>query len=295
MPIFEPRRPHGLRDPNDGWVSGSAGRFWGKGGAAGLLAYDPARGVLLQHRVAWSDQGGTWGLPGGARHVGEDAITGALREAHEEAGVPGESLQLRFTYTFDVGYWSYTTVGTEVSSPFEAVIGDPESEELRWVPLDDVTDLPLHPGFGGSWPQLRDRLERPPMLVVDAANVVGSRPDGWWRDRAGAAERLLEGLRRTADSGAPADWFGLDRTWALWPRTVVVLEGQARRATHAGDGRIEVVNAARDGDQAIVDAVSELAGRDVVVVTADRALRARVEALGARTLGPQSLLDAISP
>ncbi|MEV1288966.1 hypothetical protein [Micromonospora sp. NPDC049679] len=42
-----------------------------------------------------------------------------------------------------------------------------------------------------------------PLLVVDAANVVGSRPDGWWRDRAGATVRLRDALRPVARAGLP--------------------------------------------------------------------------------------------
>ena len=64
----------------DAWVEGPNGeRFWGRFGAAGLLVHDARRGVLLQHRADWSHFGGTWGLPGGARHEGETAVEGALR------------------------------------------------------------------------------------------------------------------------------------------------------------------------------------------------------------------------
>ena len=62
---FELRRPLGPRDPGDAWVEGDRGRFWGRFGSAGPLVHDPAKGILLQHRALWSDQGGTWGLPGG--------------------------------------------------------------------------------------------------------------------------------------------------------------------------------------------------------------------------------------
>ena len=98
---------------------GTADRFWGRFGSAGLLVHDPAKGVLLQHRALWSDKGGTWGLPGGALHQGEEAVHGALREAKEEAAVPPESLRVLFTSVFDVGYWSYTTVVAQVVEAFE--------------------------------------------------------------------------------------------------------------------------------------------------------------------------------
>lgn len=158
-PLYgEPRRPFGPRDPGDAWVDGDRGKFWGRFGSAGLLVHDPAKGVLLQHRAIWSDHGGTWGLPGGALHQGEDALNGALREAQEEAAVPPESVQILFTSVFDIGYWSYTTVAAQVIEPFEPAISDPESLELQWVRIDRVSDKELHPGFAAAWPDLRSRL-----------------------------------------------------------------------------------------------------------------------------------------
>jgi 8-oxo-dGTP pyrophosphatase MutT (NUDIX family) len=158
IPPGDPHRPSGPRNPGDAWVDGERGRFWGRFGAAGLLVHDVGRGLLLQHRVAWSHHGGTWGLPGGALHEGEDAITGALREAREEASVPPGNLRVLFTSVFDVGYWSYTTVVARVDEPFEPAIGDPESIELRWVPPGQVGAMDLHPAFAGSWPALHARL-----------------------------------------------------------------------------------------------------------------------------------------
>jgi 8-oxo-dGTP pyrophosphatase MutT (NUDIX family) len=139
-------------------VEGERGRFWGRFGAAGVLACDPDRGVLLQHRALWSHDGGTWGLPGGALHQGEDPVTGALREAHEEAAVPAAGVSVLFSSVLDVGYWSYTTVVLQVIEPFDPVISDPESLELQWVPLEEVDSRELHPGFAAAWPQLRRRL-----------------------------------------------------------------------------------------------------------------------------------------
>ncbi len=157
-PPGDPRRPLGPRDPGDAWVEGDRGRFWGRFGSAGLLAHDPGKGILLQHRALWSDHGGTWGLPGGALHQGEDAVTGALREAFEEAAVPEGNVRVLFTSVFDVGYWSYTTVAVRVVEPFEPAITDPESIELRWIPLGNVARLNLHPAFAASWPALSGKL-----------------------------------------------------------------------------------------------------------------------------------------
>lgn len=145
-------------EPSEAWVEGPAGKFWGRCGSAGLLAYDAGRGVLLQHRALWSHHGGTWGLPGGALRPNEAAIDGALRESWEEAGVPAANVSVLFTSVWDVGYWSYTTVAVAVDVPFEPVISDPESLALEWVPLKDVATRPLHPGFAKAWPMLHARL-----------------------------------------------------------------------------------------------------------------------------------------
>lgn len=115
------------------------------------------------------------------------------------------------------------------------------------------------------------------VLIVDGANVVGSRPTGWWRDRAGAAERLHHAI-------AAAD---LD-----YEVVVLVLEGDARAGQPVGEnGAIHTVHASGSGDDTIVDQVRtrDADGDDVVVVTADRDLRARVEAAGGSFVGPSWL------
>ncbi|TPW73774.1 NUDIX domain-containing protein [Schumannella sp. 10F1B-5-1] len=148
------RRPRG---PEDVWVDGPDGRFWGSFGAAGLLvAHDDA--VLLQLRAEWSHFGGTWGIPGGARKSGETAEQAALREADEEAGVPPESVRVLDELVFDLGYWSYTTVLARVGERFTPIVGDAESLRLDWVDIAAVDALPLHPSFAASWPELRRRL-----------------------------------------------------------------------------------------------------------------------------------------
>lgn len=134
-------------------------RYWGIFGAAGLVAFDPERGILLQHRVEWSHHGGTWGIPGGARHQLETAAQAALREAAEEAAVPIDSIDVLFEFEFDLGFWSYTTIVGIVTNSFEALVTDAESNELRWVIIDEVERLELHPGFASSWPEIRNRLQ----------------------------------------------------------------------------------------------------------------------------------------
>jgi hypothetical protein len=119
-----------------------------------------------------------------------------------------------------------------------------------------------------------------PLLVVDGANVVGSVPDGWWRDRAGAAVRLRDRLVPVTSAGL-ADLPGP-------VEVVLVVEGKARDIPEIDGVRLE--RATASGDDAIVDVVAAAPdGRRVVVVTADRGLRARVTALGAEVRGPASL------
>ncbi len=167
-----------LRNPGDAWVVADDGeRYWGRFGAAGLLAHDAERGILLQHRVSWSDHGGTWGIPGGARHEGEGPVDAAIRESHEEAGVPFGSVMPHYAYVIDRGGWTYTTIIAEVSTPFEPEITDPESHALEWVAIDRVERFDLHPGFAASWPLLRpllgaDRSARTRLLAEGRITLI---------------------------------------------------------------------------------------------------------------------------
>jgi hypothetical protein len=171
---------------------------------------------------------------------------------------------------------------------------------------------------------------QPVTIVVDVANVMGSRPDGWWRDRAGAAVRLhaqivalassgraiLPDGRGAAEAPGPADEAG--PAGQASPAFVMVLEGAAKAAAArlasadpatAGPpgaargtpgaargtprpGEVRVVQAPGSGDDAIVAVVRELPGRRVVV-TADRGLRERCVAAGAEILGPSWLLGLL--
>jgi len=130
-------------------------------------------------------------------------------------------------------------------------------------------------------------MHQPPLVVVDAANVVGSVPDGWWRDRRGAATRLRDAIAGLAASGISD--VGVPE-WARRPPVdvVLVVEGAARGVAAIDD--VRVVDAPGSGDDAIVElAEREGVGRHCLVVTADRALRVRVQAVGAQTCGPSVL------
>lgn len=151
-----------VRGDGDGWAFSDTGaRFWGRYGAAGLLLRAPRPDgtptVLLQHRAWWSHQGGTWALPGGARDSHESPEEAAVREAQEEAGLPADRIVIRgvvVTASASGTDWTYTTVIADADELLP-VIADRESTELRWVDQDDVSALPLHPGFAASWQSLR--------------------------------------------------------------------------------------------------------------------------------------------
>lgn len=294
-----PRRANEPSLTGDTWVTGPTGeRYWGRFGAAGLLAIDPERGVLLQHRIPWSHFGGTWGIPGGALQPNETAVAGALRESEEEADSPPDALAPRATSVLDLGFWSYTTVIADVITPFEPYISDYESQALEWVAIEKVDELPLHPGFADSWPALRELVPRHPLLIVDAANVVGARPDGWWKDRPAAAGRLRDRLVSLRAAGVDAAALGLfGSRW--FAEMAMVVEGEARALTPDA-GPVRVVEAARDGDGEIVAEVerqlaSGRAAADVTVVTSDRALAERVGALGATVHGAGWLWPQLDP
>jgi len=118
------------------------------------------------------------------------------------------------------------------------------------------------------------------MLVIDAANVIGSRPTGWWRDRPGATRAFTERVRATVTAGR------------LGAPVTIVLEGRARAGADEADvDGVEVVHAPGEGDDTIA-AIAE-ANREVVVVTADRGLAERVRAANGEVVGPSWLLEQL--
>ena len=163
-----------MRGDGDGWVVSETGAaYWGRHGAAGLLLRAPradgSAAVLLQHRAPWSHQGGTWGLPGGARDSHETPEEAAIREAHEEAGLAPDRLVVRTTVvtaTASGSHWTYTTVIADAPEQLETV-PNRESAELRWVPEEEVSALPLHPGFAASWARVRAVAATIPLMQAE--------------------------------------------------------------------------------------------------------------------------------
>nr|WP_221203035.1 hypothetical protein [Modestobacter versicolor] len=123
--------------------------------------------------------------------------------------------------------------------------------------------------------------------MVDVANAVGSRPDGWWRDRAGATTRLLDRLAPLLGT----EFTGPDGATVSVGALVAVVEGRARHV--AAPPGVRVVRAEGNGDDALAAVAAELAdgGDALLVVTSDRGLRDRLPAT-ARVTGPGWLLAA---
>jgi 8-oxo-dGTP pyrophosphatase MutT (NUDIX family) len=129
-------------------------RHWGVYGAAGLLVVAPdGPSVLLQHRAPWSHSGDTWGVPGGAMHRHETQQQAALRETVEETRLDVRRLTMTVQHVDDHQSWSYTTIVASAPSQLP-VVPERESSALRWVPVDEVDQLPLHPAFRLAWPAL---------------------------------------------------------------------------------------------------------------------------------------------
>lgn len=119
------------------------------------------------------------------------------------------------------------------------------------------------------------------MIVVDAMNVIGCRPDGWWADRDGALIRLVEDI---ADAGVPA---------------LVVADGRPVPSLPSGHhGPVELAYASRRGPNAADDRIAqEVADMDdpttATVVTSDRDLARRVRHHGAVVVGARAFRDRL--
>jgi 8-oxo-dGTP diphosphatase len=242
-------------------------------------------------------------MPGGAQQGGETPVQTALREA---AAVDPNRVRVRGERVDRLAgdAWPFISVVADATEPLP-VRPHTECDEFAWIPEGDVTGLNLHPAFAARWPALRVARVG---LVVDAANVVGSRPDGWWKDRAGDAARLLSEIAAAGpgvlalpqggfcdDARTRGRFFGDDartrgRFFGWVDSPVLVLEGAAVRAADVPG--VETVRAAGAADDTIVDIVT--APRTWVVVTADRALRGRLPP-HAHPLSPTTFLSWVNP
>lgn len=315
-----------MQGDGDGWVRCALGHtHWGRFGAAGVMIREDRR-TVLQHRAQWTHEGGTWAVPGGARDSDEDIVTAALREADEEADIDPSWLRPIGAWVADHDGWTYSTI---VASPVGALrlsSANPESADMRWWDDALIGDMPLHSGFALAWGELTEP-QTATTIVVDGANVVGSRPDGWWSDRLGAARALRDQLRHMVRMGlSPADeHMPPTPLHVLFPRVILVVEGgaaplaQERPVEEPGEKplfkpsytirgpriapwwersiEVEAPDPARSGDDEVVARVAEAQanGEHIIVVTADRELRERASAVapGVRHAGPSWLLGLI--
>jgi 8-oxo-dGTP diphosphatase len=137
--------------PTDRWMVCEKGHVhWGAAGGAGFLfRYAPSQGkpvYLLQQRSRWVDYGGTWGIPGGAIKYVESPEVTARREVAEEIGVlPGyrvTGVEIRDCG----GGWKFHILTADVDEPFLAFCAQ-ETDATGWFTVEEVRNLPLHPGF----------------------------------------------------------------------------------------------------------------------------------------------------
>ena len=143
----------------DGWIQCACGnKHWGLNGAAGILLIRGTQ-ILLQHRAPWVHNGDTWGIPGGARDSHESVLEAAIREAKEETGIDPVHLTPIQTFSDDHGSWRYDTVIAYASDELVARELNDESHEVRWVEIDKVDDLTLHPSFEKSWTTLKGLVQ----------------------------------------------------------------------------------------------------------------------------------------
>ncbi|WP_329262317.1 NUDIX hydrolase [Actinoallomurus sp. NBC_01490] len=157
-----------------GWITCKQGhRHWGEDGAAGLLLLNRGEDglhVLMQQRGGLADHGGTWSVPGGARDYfvagdgerrlgAESAEAGALRETREESDLDVGAIRTHDVYSDDHGGWTFDTVIASIPDRVEVHSDPSEVLHTRWVPLERVEQLPLHPGFARTWPAVRARAE----------------------------------------------------------------------------------------------------------------------------------------
>ncbi|HEX2297859.1 MAG TPA: ADP-ribose pyrophosphatase [Pseudonocardiaceae bacterium] len=235
--------------------------------------------VLMQRRAATGDGAHGWGLPEAAPRRDETPVDTALRVAESLGADPRRVRLRRERVARGLGAGPVSSVLiADVRQPFAAPAAD-----AAWVPESEVSALDLDAALAAHWPALQAPETG---LLIDAANVVGSRPDGWWRDRVGAAGLLLREVAAAAPGvlAIPEDGF----RWICQP--VVVLEGAAKQAADVPG--VEVIRAPGSGD----DTIAEVAGRggEWVVVTADRGLRARLPAR-VRAIGPSTLRSWLAP
>ena len=155
------KTPDMVARDGDGWIECRCGsRHWGIHGAAGLLLVRSGK-ILLQLRAPWVHNGGTWGIPGGARDSHESWREAAMREAIEEIGIDAAMINIEsnLSYSDDHGDWRYETIIASVSEGFALGEANHETIETGWFSIAGIEDLPLHASFAKSWPSIKTLVQ----------------------------------------------------------------------------------------------------------------------------------------
>lgn len=120
--------------------------------------------------------------------------------------------------------------------------------------------------------------------IVDGMNVIGTRPDGWWKDRGRAMVALVERLDRWAARQGERVTVVFERPPATAIESSVIEVAYAPRA------------AANSADDQIVRLVqADARPHDIRVVTSDKGLTDRVATLGAAVYPAAGFRDLIDP
>jgi 8-oxo-dGTP diphosphatase len=141
------------------WVTCRCGRqHYGRFGAAGLVLIDGLGQLLLTHRSEWVHFPGTWSFPGGALDEGETPADAALREVNEELGLPASAITVLSTVVgTDHEVWRYTYVLAKLDPEWvdRPLLPNWEIEAVKWLALDQLESVPLHPDLRHDLPALR--------------------------------------------------------------------------------------------------------------------------------------------
>ncbi|ORJ59009.1 NYN domain-containing protein [Mycobacterium simiae] len=120
--------------------------------------------------------------------------------------------------------------------------------------------------------------------IIDAMNVIGSRPDGWWKDREAAMAALVDTVEN----------------WAAGQGDTVTLVFERPPKAAIGSTTIEIAHAPRAAANAADDEIvrrleADITPEEIRVVTSDRALADRVRRLGASVFAAERFRDLVDP
>ena len=298
--------PGATHHDGDGWVECAQGhRHWGRFGAAGLLLHRGAADGDERGCCCSTEPSGAITAAPGACSAAPGTATSSpwrppcARPVRRPACTP-TPCAVSGLYDDDHGGWSYITVVAAEVGDAAARPTSAETVEVAWWPVEPAARAAPASGLRRDLAGAARSLE-PLTVVVDAANVVGSRPDGWWKDRAGRG--AAAGRRRGDRALLGRDpRRGRCRTTLAPPAAaalVALAHGRRRRrgtvaaeeasVTGAAAGYASWPHRARVTMRSSPRLPTRATGRGVVV-TADRELRTRCEALGAVAVGPRWLL-----